>query len=110
MSLLELCAWHTGGSQLTFSRGHRSSKNSQKNKAEFLATSLETDLDLGLGSPKSHSKQPWPQISQDADQGPSASGPRICKAVFSELPGSLVCKLRPEVTHSVAILVSGSFR
>lgn len=88
-----------------FIRDQNSSKNSQKNKAEFLATSSETGLDLELGSLTSHSMQPWPLISQGADEEQPASGLgfRIPSAEISGL-------LRLEVIHSAAILVSGSFR
>lgn len=64
MSTLEPCAWHTVGPQSTFLRGQNSSQDSQKNNTEFLAASLETGLDLGVGSLTSHSKQPWPGLTR----------------------------------------------
>lgn len=94
---LEPCAWHTVGPQSTFIRGQNSSQDSQKNNAEFLATSLETGLDLGVGSLTSHSKQPWPGLTRvlTKDRLSLKPGLRIPNAAFSELPEALFVNSSP---------------
>lgn len=89
-----LCIQYEPGTQLV-PHQHSSEakilpKTARKIKLEFLATSSETGLDFGLGSLTSHSKQPWPLISQYADEGPYASGQglRIPREEVSGLPRS----------------------